>query len=128
VDFTERPSPPSPSLPRTTSASRAAELGAFFLESLEALRERHPLIGEVRGRGLLVAVELVLDRATKEPAAAAAAQAVAAMLRRGLMNTMRGGAYGNCLRMAPALTITRQQLAFAAQAIDESLEEVETSL
>jgi 4-aminobutyrate aminotransferase len=108
---------------------RSKELGKYFTGALEAMKDRHPLLGDVRGLGLMVAIELVKDKQTKEPASGAVTQQViAAALRRGLMATLRGGAYGNCIRMAPSLTITREQLEFAVRSLDESLTDVELLL
>ena len=107
---------------------RSRELGSYFKQALEEMKDRHPLLGDVRGLGLIVAIELVKDKQTKEPAPEPTKQVVAAALRRGLMATFRGGAYSNCIRMAPALTITHEQLEFAVKTLDESLTEVESSL
>lgn len=108
---------------------RSQKLGSYFKGALEEMKDRHPLLGDVRGLGLLVAIELVKDKQTKEPAPEEATrQVIAAALRRGLMATLRGGPYGNCIRMAPSLTITREQLKFAVKTLDESLMEVESSL
>jgi len=107
---------------------RSRELGNYLKQALEEIRDRHALVGDVRCLGLMATIELVKDEQTKEPAPQEAAQVVAAALRRGLMATLRGGSYGNCIRMAPSLTITREQLDFAAVTLDESLTEVESSL
>ena len=107
---------------------KSRELGSYFKGALEEMKGRHVFLGDVRGLGLMVAMELVKDKQTKEPAPEAATQVVATALRRGLMATLRGGPYGNCIRMAPPLTITREQLEFAVKTLDESLTEVESSL
>ena len=99
--------------------------GAYFLSKLAALQERHPLVGDVRGKGMMVGLELVKDRQTKEPAPAATAKLVSALLRRGIMATNSGGAHGNVVKLSPPLVITREQLDYAVQAFDETLSEVE---
>jgi 4-aminobutyrate aminotransferase len=100
----------------------AAVQGAYFLERLRALREHHPLIGDVRGQGLLVGVELVTDRATKQPAIEAAEDVLYAALERGLSfkTTM-----GNVLTLTPPLTVTRADIDHAVRILDESLAEAE---
>jgi 4-aminobutyrate aminotransferase len=100
---------------------RARTEGAYFLERVAALREKHAIIGDVRGKGMMVAIELVKDRTTKEPASAEGKQVVAALLKRGIMCTNYGGSYHNVLKMSPPLVITREQLDVAIDAIDASL-------
>jgi 4-aminobutyrate aminotransferase-like enzyme len=73
----------------------------------------------------MVAIELVKDRATKEPAPEQAKAAVDALLRRGIMCTNRGGPHGNVLKMSPPLVITHAQLDCAIEAIDATLSDVE---
>lgn len=104
---------------------RSRDEGAYFLEQLQAIGARHPLVGDVRGKGLMVGIELVKDRSTKEPASAEGERVVAALLRRGVMATNYGGSYHNVLKLSPPLVIAREQLDFAIDAIDASLGEVE---
>jgi 4-aminobutyrate aminotransferase/(S)-3-amino-2-methylpropionate transaminase len=105
---------------------RAAALGELFHARLWRLAERHPLIGEVRGLGMMQAIELVSDQATKAPAASEAADVVAAALRRGLLINNRGGRLGNVLKFSPPLVITEAQLDAGLRILDEALTEVET--
>lgn len=107
---------------------RSKELGAYFKTTLEKMQDRHPLIGDVRGEGLLVAIELVKDRKTKEPAPDETAQVVSEALLYGIMATLRGGPYANCIRMAPSITITEEQLEYALEVLDKSLTTVEKNL
>lgn len=101
---------------------RAAELGAWALDELRAMQARHPLIGDVRGLGLLMGVELVRDRATREPAAAEAEAVMYECLSRGLSfkTTM-----GSVLHLSAPLIISHQELALAIAILDDSLAEVE---
>src|SRR5690606_37572126 len=92
---------------------QSAELGAYFKEGLKELQHRHPLIGEVRGTGLMLGIELVQDKATRTPASAEGARVVDAALRRGVIATNYGGSYHNVIKMSPPLVITRPQLDFA---------------
>jgi len=75
------------------------------------LQERHPLIGEVRGLGLMLGVELVRDRSTKEPATAETARIMELTKERGLV-LGKGGLYGNVLRIKPPMCITKADADF----------------
>jgi 4-aminobutyrate aminotransferase-like enzyme len=90
-------------------AERAADLGAQVMTQLQALQARYPVIGDVRGRGLLIGVELVTDRRTREPAPEAAARLVRGALERGLLVTSTGR-YQNVIEITPPLTIDVEEL------------------
>jgi len=98
--------------------ARAAELGAHALERLNALMDKHRLIGDVRGRGLLMGVELVADRDSRAPAGEAAEQVFYRALERGLSFKV---SMGNVLTLGPPLTISRDELDRALDILDESL-------
>jgi 4-aminobutyrate aminotransferase len=100
--------------------NRAMDLGNYLIEGLRALQERRPLIGDVRGSGLLLALELVADRESKEPAPAATMRVVEAARERGLL-VGRGGSSGNVIRIAPPVVITRADCDAALEVLDESL-------
>lgn len=100
-----------------------AAVGAYFREKLEELREKHPLVGDVRGRGLMQGLELVRDRKTKEPAPAETTRLLERARENGLL-IGKGGLYGNCLRLSPPLTISKADVEEAARLLDRSLEEV----
>jgi 4-aminobutyrate aminotransferase len=102
--------------------ANAAEVGTRLLEGLRALQDRHPLIGDVRGRGLMVGVELVRDRATKERAPEERNHVVDACFRRGLLVL---GAGKNAIRFSPPLVLTREQADTAVRIFDEALTAVE---
>src|SRR5277367_5561543 len=87
-------------------AVNAANMGSYLRDKLNELREKHTLIGDVRGMGLMQALELVEDRETKAPAKAATAQIMEAAKRNGLL-IGKGGLYGNVLRISPPLNIGR---------------------
>ncbi len=88
---------------------RSDELGARLRDGLEALAREHQLIGEVRGRGMMQAIELVQDRKTKEPAPARAAALMEQTKALGLL-VGKGGLYGNVLRIAPPMLISPADL------------------
>ena len=98
------------------------ELGIYALDRLAELATRHPLIGDVRGLGLLLGVELVRDRVTRARATDEAEQVMYAALRRGLSFKLT---MGNTIALSPPLTITREQLDEAIDILDASLREVE---
>lgn len=103
---------------------RARELGAFALERLFEMMDRHPLIGDVRGRGLLLGVELVADRERRNPAAGAAEEVFYRCLERGLSFKV---SMGNVLTLSPPLTIARDDLERALDILDASLGEAGAS-
>jgi 2,2-dialkylglycine decarboxylase (pyruvate) len=102
---------------------RAAEMGHYLMDRLRELQDRYPQIGDVRGRGLLVGLELVLDRDTREPANNLGGAVTAECLRLGLsMNIVKGdGTQRNCLRLAPPLTITTEEIDIAIDILDTAL-------
>lgn len=98
----------------------ASTMGARLRAGLEALAEKHTLIGDVRGMGLMQGVELVTDRQTKEPAAAATNRLMEETKRRGVL-IGKGGLYGNTLRIAPCLNIGAADIDAFLGVLDESL-------
>jgi 2,2-dialkylglycine decarboxylase (pyruvate) len=104
---------------------RAREQGEYLLGRLRGLQAAHEQIGDVRGRGLLVGLELVEDRESRRPADALGAAVTAECLRRGLsMNIVRVGSSANCFRMAPPLTISEDEIDLAVEILDSSLKAV----
>ena len=92
---------------------RAAERGAQLRAALDAMKDKYDFIGDVRGMGLMQAVELVEDRKSKTPSPKKAARFMEASKRQGVL-VGKGGLYGNVLRIAPPMLITESEL-------DESL-------
>jgi 4-aminobutyrate aminotransferase len=86
------------------------------------MKARHPLIGDVRGLGLFLGIELVKDRQTRERASDEAEAVMYAALSRGLSFKLT---MGNILTLTPALTITRQELDKALGIIDTCIDEIE---
>ncbi len=104
--------------------SNAAEVGAYLMAGLKALAGKHPLIGDVRGRGLMIGVELVRDRQTKERAGRERDQVISKAFGRGLLVL---GAGANAIRFSPPLVLTRDQADTAVGILDEALTEVESA-
>ena len=99
----------------------ALRLGGYLLSGLEKLKQKHSLIGDVRGKGLLLGIELVKDRATKEPAKAECAQALENARRKGLL-LGKGGLWGQTIRFAPPMCITQADADFLLDVLDQALE------
>lgn len=107
---------------RDTLIANAAAVGDYLNGGLSGLADKHPLIGDVRGRGLMIGVELVRDRTTKERAERERDAVVTAAFRRGLLLL---GAGANAIRFSPPLVLTRDQADIAIRLFDEALTEVE---
>ncbi|MEM9369263.1 MAG: aspartate aminotransferase family protein [Planctomycetota bacterium] len=104
----------------------AADVGAHLKSGLEDLADKHDLIGDVRGLGLMIGVELVEDRKSKEPATQAAADLMEMTKERGLI-LGKGGLYGNTMRIKPPMCITRDDADFMIDVIDECLGTIEST-
>jgi len=102
---------------------RSATLGKRLRARLDQMKDKHPLIGDVRGMGLMQALELVRDRKTKEPAAAETSAFQEACKRRGLL-VGKGGLYNNTVRLAPPMLIAEDQLDHACDVMDAAMAEV----
>jgi 4-aminobutyrate aminotransferase len=98
--------------------ANAAEVGSYLLDGVRSLADRHGLIGDVRGKGLMIGVELVRDRLTKERARAERDALVQAAFARGLLTL---GAGANTVRLSPPLVLTRTQAETIVEILDESL-------
>jgi 4-aminobutyrate aminotransferase len=97
-----------------------SETGGYLRGSLEELKDKHELIGDVRGMGLMQAIELVEDRKTKAPAAAQTAQLLEATREHGLL-VGKGGLYGNVIRVTPPMNIGRSDVDQFIRLLDQSL-------
>jgi 4-aminobutyrate aminotransferase/(S)-3-amino-2-methylpropionate transaminase len=102
---------------------RSAELGARLKTRLEEMTADHPNVGEVRGRGMMIGVELVRDRESRLPAPELAGRVVVESLRRGVL-TLGGGIHGNVLSLSPPFVITEEQADAALDVLAAILEEM----
>jgi len=100
--------------------NNCAETGAYLRSGLEDLRDKHTLIGDVRGMGLLQAIELVEDRQTKTPAVAQTAMVMEAARENRLL-VGKGGMYGNVIRLSPPMNIARSDVDQFLGLLDKSL-------
>jgi alanine-glyoxylate transaminase/(R)-3-amino-2-methylpropionate-pyruvate transaminase len=102
----------------------ARTLGARLRDGLEMLKTSHPLLGDVRGRGLMVGVELVADRVTKAPATQQTADVLERCMELGLL-VGKGGYFGNVLRITPPMCITEADIDFLVGVLDVALGDAE---
>jgi 4-aminobutyrate aminotransferase len=100
---------------------RSAEMGARMQDRLRAMTADHPNVGEVRGRGMMIGMEMVRDRESRAPAPELAGRVVVEGLRRGVL-LLGGGIYGNVLSFSPPFVITDEQVDFALGVIGEILD------
>jgi 4-aminobutyrate aminotransferase-like enzyme len=104
---------------RERLAEQAEEKGSRLLERLRGLAQKHSIIGEVRGLGLMIGIEMVSDRQKKTPAPDAAERIQDRMLEAGFLIGV-GGTYGNVLRVQPPLVISDEALDCAVTALERA--------
>jgi 4-aminobutyrate aminotransferase len=96
----------------------AAEVGAYAMDALEEIKSKHPSIGEVRGKGLMIGVEFVVDRDTKEPAKELSDRVVDLTFERGLLMLSCGR---SVIRIAPPLSISKSEVDDGLRVFDEAV-------
>src|SRR5688572_5115253 len=96
------------------------KLGNYILAGLNKLKAKYPIIGDVRGKGLMLGIEFVKDRATKEPAKEACAQVVENARELGLL-LGKGGLWGQTIRFAPPMCINQADADFLLAVLDEAI-------
>jgi alanine-glyoxylate transaminase/(R)-3-amino-2-methylpropionate-pyruvate transaminase len=101
----------------------ALEVGNHLKNALHELMEKHDMIGDVRGLGLMLGVEFVRDRVTKEPANTETAEVVERMKERGVL-VGKGGLFGNTLRIKPPMCINKDDADYMVAMLDEVLSEI----
>jgi 4-aminobutyrate aminotransferase/(S)-3-amino-2-methylpropionate transaminase len=104
--------------------ARGKKIGDRVIKKFRELYEQHPIIGDVRGLGAMVGMELVVDRKTKEPATAFTKQLVTRCREKGLL-MISAGTHSNIIRPLMPLVITDEQLEKGLSIIEESLFEIE---
>ncbi len=103
--------------------AHSRELGNYLKAGLEKLKGKHPLIGDVRGQGLLLGIELVKDRVAKTPAKAECAAVLEAAREMGLL-LGKGGLWGQTIRFAPPMVITKADADFVLAVLDAAFAQV----
>jgi alanine-glyoxylate transaminase/(R)-3-amino-2-methylpropionate-pyruvate transaminase len=101
----------------------AKETGAYMKEKLQHLQTKHDIIGDVRGRGLMLGAELVKDRTSKEPADSEAGRIVEFARDNGVI-IGKGGAMGNMLRINPPLCIQKEDVDFVIETLDQGMNQL----
>lgn len=109
-------------LEREKIAEKVTEKGKILLERLGRMKEKYPIIGDVRGKGLMVGIELVKDSA-KTPAVEETKTVCKSCLEKGLL-VGAGGVWANVLRIQPPLVITEEELDEALAIVERSLKEL----
>jgi 4-aminobutyrate aminotransferase len=100
----------------------AARVGEFILERVRGWKQTHPLVGDVRGRGLMIGIELVKDKATREPATALRNRVETLAFERGLIIL---GCGESSIRLCPPLIVSEQEAAVALDILEEAIALVE---
>jgi 4-aminobutyrate aminotransferase-like enzyme len=103
--------------------ARAAARGAQLRAALEAMKDKYPFIGDVRGMGLMQGIEIVEDRKTREPSAKKTLRFMEASKRQGLL-VGKGGLYGNVIRLAPPMLIGEGEIADGCARIEKAFDEL----
>ena len=99
---------------------KAAAVGPYWMQGLRKLQNKYELIGDVRGKGVMIGVELVKNRSTKEPAKEESSKLKAEAAKRGLLLPAGMGWLGNTIRMIPPVVMTHDQIDQALQIMDDS--------
>lgn len=105
---------------REDTPKRSAERGKQLRDKLLEFKDKYPIIGDVRGMGLMQGIELVEDRKTKAPGPKLATKLLEMAKKHGLL-IGKGGLYGNVIRMAPSMLISKSELDDAMQRLDRAL-------
>src|SRR6185312_10878787 len=98
----------------------AYHVGKYYRDGLESLKEKFQLVGDVRGMGLMQAIEFVKDPTTKDPAPELTNRFMEECRKRGLL-VGKGGLYGNVVRTSPPLNIVKKDVDEAIQVMDQAL-------
>lgn len=104
---------------RDNLQANSLKIGNQILAGLKKLKEKHPIIGDVRGKGLMLGIEMVKDHATKEPATAECAAVLESARDMGLL-LGKGGLRGQTIRFAPPMCLTAADADFLLEVLDES--------
>jgi alanine-glyoxylate transaminase/(R)-3-amino-2-methylpropionate-pyruvate transaminase len=112
---------------RENLQANCRELGAYLLAGLELLEAKHRIIGDVRGHGLMLGIEFVKDRTTKQPGREECAQVVENARELGLL-LGKGGLWGQTIRLAPPMCLTKADADFILAVLDEAIGRASSSV
>ena len=106
----------------------AQRMGKIFMDGLTELAEKYPIIGDVRGKGLMIGIEMVKDRESKEPAVEETQEIVSQAMERGVLFGKSGVGLrgGNVVKIKPPLCITKEQAGQALNVLEDVLKEVQS--
>jgi 4-aminobutyrate aminotransferase-like enzyme len=107
---------------------RAASIGGKMLERLKEMERKHDIVGEARGLGLALALEIVADKESKKPAPELTKLIIRKAFEKGLLLIAPIGLFGNVIRIAPPLIITWELAEKGLQILDEAISEVEAKV
>jgi alanine-glyoxylate transaminase/(R)-3-amino-2-methylpropionate-pyruvate transaminase len=99
--------------------ANSLKIGKQISDGLNRLKEKHNIIGDARGKGLMLGIELVKDRATKEPAKAECAQVLETCREMGLL-LGKGGLQGHTIRFSPPMCVHQQDADFLLEVLDRA--------
>ena len=103
----------------------AEKVGNYLLSELQKIADKNPYIGDVRGRGLMIGIEMVKDKETKEPNKEATMKLIDLGRERGLL-LGKGGLFGNVFRMLPPLCMSMEDAKYTIQAFEDSLKHIKS--
>ena len=105
-------------------SEKALKIAKIALDKFSNMKKKYPIIGDVRGRGALVAIELVKDRTTKEPAKEETKVIIKEAFENGLILFV-ARLYGNCIRLLVPLVVTKEQLNNGLDIIEKAIKKVD---
>lgn len=100
--------------------AKAKKLGDYILSCLNDMKEKYPVLGDVRGLGAMIAVEFVKDRETKEPNKEIINKILNSCLRRGVI-LLSAGIFSNCIRFLPPLVMTEEQVKYGMNVFEQAV-------
>jgi len=109
----------------TDLMTRSKVLGAHAMKRLNELKDKYEIIGDVRGKGLMIGVEIVKSKKTKEPLYVPQIQGLA--WRKGLM-MITAGMFGNVFRIAPPIVISQEQLDIGIDIFEDAIKETQAKM
>ena len=104
------------------------DVGTYLLEKLVALVDSTRIVGDVRGKGLMIGIEMVADKTSKTPLPADKMMDVWEMTKEGGVLLGKGGYYGNVFRMKPPMCITKEDADFTVEVLEHAVRTIEAQM